>query len=492
MLQPAPVPTAFDRLFIGGEFVMPVGGSGIESINPAVGKNWTSVAMAEARDVAAAVDAAQAAFRSGPWRKFTGVQRARLLEELARRIEADAETLALIDSTDNGKPIALCRLDAANAAYWFRYFAGLADKLHGEQLPVTANDWAYTILEPLGVVAAIIPWNSPVLIAAWKLAPALAAGNTVVLKPSELAPASCLRLAELVRDAGFPPGVVNIVPGFGRTAGEALASHPAVAKISFTGSDATAKHLGAVAAQDFKSVTMECGGKAPFIVFPDADLGDAAAKAVGGMFVNAGQQCTVAARVLVHRKIFDDFTAQYLRQVAALGFGDPADPKNTAGAIVSEGQLARINRYLGIAKTEGAAILTGGPGYVPADPRLKDGYWVQPTVITGLGQQSSVCQDEIFGPVAVLQPFEDEDDAISQANATRYGLTSGVFTNDIRRAHRVASRLEAGIVWVNTYRRIVPGLPYGGVKNSGIGREGGIDALRAYTRTKSVIVDATP
>lgn len=489
-IETAAIRTEFAHLFVGGEFVQPLDGSIVESVNPATGKVWATVAMGGVKDIDAAVAAARHSFCSGPWRKYSGSQRSRLLEDLARRIETDAEALAEIDSTDNGKPIALCRGDAANAALWFRYFAGLADKLNGERLALSSTDWAYTVPEPLGVVAAIIPWNSPVLLAAWKLAPALAAGNTVVLKPSEHASASCLRLAALIRDAGFPSGVVNVVPGLGHIAGEALAAHPDVAKISFTGSDATAKRIGSVAAQAFKSVTMECGGKAPLIVFADADPSDAAAKAVGGMFVNAGQQCTVAARVLVERRIHEDFRREYLRQVEQLGFGDPADPKNIAGAIVSAGQRDRVNRYLDIATSEGGRFLVGGPGYVPRDPRLKDGYWVQPTVIEGIGQTSQVCQDEIFGPVAMLQAFDDEDEAIEMANATRYGLTSGVFTNDIRRAHRVAARIEAGIVWINTYRRLGPGLPYGGVKSSGIGREGGSDALRAYTKIKSIIVDA--
>ena len=293
----------FDRLFIGGEFVAPVDGAKIHSINPATGAVWTDVASATAEDIDRAVAAADRAFRSGPWRKMTGGERGRLMDEFARRVVADVDRLATIESTDNGKPITLCRGDVANVGVWLRYFAGLADKIHGERMPLSADDWAYTIPEPLGVVGAIVAWNSPLLLAAWKLGPALAAGNTVVLKPSELAPASSLRLAELAREAGLPPGVINVVPGFGPTAGEALVNHPSVAKLSFTGSDATGRRVAEAAGRGMKSVTLECGGKAPLIVFEDADIDEAAAKAVGGMFVNAGQQCTVASRVFVQSQI---------------------------------------------------------------------------------------------------------------------------------------------------------------------------------------------
>jgi acyl-CoA reductase-like NAD-dependent aldehyde dehydrogenase len=479
----------FDRLFIGGEFVAPVDGAKIASINPATGAVWADVASAAAEDIDRAVAAADRAFRSGPWRKMTGGERGRLMEEFARRVVADVDRLATIESTDNGKPITLCRGDVANVGVWLRYFAGLADKMHGERIPLSADDWAYTIPEPLGVVGAIVAWNSPLLLAAWKLGPALAAGNTVVLKPSELAPASSLRLAELARDAGLPPGVINVVPGFGPTAGEALVTHPSVAKLSFTGSDATGRRVAEAAGRGMKSVTLECGGKAPLIVFEDADIDEAAAKAVGGMFVNAGQQCTVASRVLVQRPIYDRFVDRYLESVRGVAYGDPADPKTLVGAIVSQKQLDKIRRALKIARDEGAEILAGGSERAPSDPRLANGYWIEPTVLAGVNPQSSVFQDEIFGPVVLIQPFADEDDAIELANSVRYGLVSGVFTRDIRRAHRVASRLEAGLVWVNTYRRLHPSLPYGGVKQSGLGREGGLDALRAYTRVKSVIVD---
>jgi acyl-CoA reductase-like NAD-dependent aldehyde dehydrogenase len=480
---------AFDRLFIGGEFVAPSGGAKIESINPATGKVWADVASAGPDDVDHAVAAADRAFRRGPWRKMTGGERGRLMEEFARRVVADVDRLATIESTDNGKPITLCRGDVANVGVWLRYFAGLSDKIHGERMPLSADDWAYTIPEPLGVVGAIVAWNSPLLLAAWKLAPALAAGNTVVLKPSELAPASSLRLAELAREAGFPPGVVNVVPGVGASAGEALVAHPSVAKVSFTGSDATGRRVAEAAGRGMKSVTLECGGKAPLIVFADADIDDAAAKAVGGMFVNAGQQCTVPSRVFVQKTIYDQFLDRYLRSVQSVAFGDPADPKTLVGAIVSAGQLDKIRRALKTAREEGVEFVVGGRERAPADPRLAEGYWIEPTVLAGVNPQSAVFQDEIFGPVVLIQPFTDEDDAIELANSVRYGLVSGVFTNDIRRAHRVASHLEAGLVWVNTYRRLHPSLPYGGVKQSGLGRESGLDALRAYTRVKSVVVD---
>jgi len=481
--------TGFDRQFFGGEFVSSSGGELMDSVNPATGAVWVQVPAGTADDASAAVEAANRAFRHPDWNGMTGGQRARLLMALADILDREAEALAVIESTDNGKPISLCRGDIAGAAMWLRYYAGLADKLHGEYIPFSATERAYTFPHPLGVVAAIIPWNSPILLAAWKLAPALAAGNTIVLKPSELASASCFRLAEFSREAGFPPGVINVISGTGVEAGEALVRHPDVAKISFTGSDVTARRIGRIAAEGLKPTTMECGGKAPFIVFSDADIADAAEKAVQGMFVNAGQQCTVASRVLVQSSVYDEFLDRYLTLVGQLPYGDPADPKTIVGAIVSPAQLARINRYIEIARQENVTFLAGEKQSSPKGRNLEGGYWVRPTVLTGVQTKSLVFQDEIFGPVVVIQSFDDEDEAVELANSVRYGLVSGVFTNDIRRAHRVAERLSAGIVWVNTYRKIAPSFPYGGFKDSGLGRENGLNALRAYTQTKSVILD---
>ncbi|MEA2278529.1 MAG: (Z)-2-((N-methylformamido)methylene)-5-hydroxybutyrolactone dehydrogenase [Solirubrobacteraceae bacterium] len=481
----------FDGLYIDGAFTPPIEGTRIDSVNPATGEVWTSVAAAEAADVDRAVQAAHTAFTSGPWSRTTPTERGRALAELGRLIDEAADELADIDSTDNGKPITQARMDVANAANWLRYFAGAADKLSGEYLPLSSSDWAYTMPQPLGVVGAIIPWNSPLLIAAWKLGPALATGNTVVLKPSEHAPASCLRLAALVEQAGFPAGVVNVVPGYGATAGDALVSHELVAKISFTGSERTARGIGAIAAQHFKRLTTECGGKAPFLVFSDADLPRAVEKAVGGMFVNAGQQCTVASRVLVQQARYDEFLERYVERAAALKVGDPADPATEVGAIVSTRQLERIEHYLSVAREEGADFHLGGGRHHPDADRLADGYYVQPTVLSGVRPESPVCQDEIFGPVVTVQPFSTEDEAVALANGVRYGLVAGVWTGDVGRAHRVAARLDAGVVWVNTYRRLHPSLPYGGFKTSGIGRENGLDALREYTQVKSVVVDTT-
>ncbi|WP_214367685.1 aldehyde dehydrogenase family protein [Pseudonocardia sp. H11422] len=482
----------FSRLYIDGEFVPPVGDTQIESIDPATGRVWAAVAAAGEPDVERAATAAHTAFTTGPWPGMTGTERGRLLTELARLIDDDADELARIDSTDNGKPLGHARADAAGAAAWLRYFAGAADKIQGDYIHLSESDWAYTVPQPLGAVAAIIPWNSPVLTAAWKLGPALAAGNTVVLKPSELAPASCLRLAELVDKAGFPPGVINVVPGYGSTAGAALVAHERVAKISFTGSERTAQGIGAVAAHTSKRITTECGGKAPFIVFADADLSAAVDKAVGGGFVNAGQQCTVASRVLVQDECFSEFVDRYVRRAGTLRVGDPADPATEVGAIVSARQQERIEHYIGVARREGAEFRLGGDRHQPGDPRLAGGYFMQPTVLTGVDPASSVCQDEIFGPVVTIAPFSDEDHAVTLANDVRYGLVSGVWTRDIGRAHRVASRLDAGVVWINTYRRLHPAIPYGGFKMSGNGRENGLDALLAYTEQKSVIVDTTP
>lgn len=481
--------TQFDKLFIDGEFVAPVDGGYIDSVDPATGEIWARVAEASAVDVEKAVVAAHRAFRGEPWRSLTATQRGRQLAKLADLIERDLDELSVIESQDNGKPISNARADVANCANWFRYYAGAADKVSGEQLPISEATWAYTVRVPLGVVAAIIPWNSPLPILSWKLAPALAAGNSVVLKPSELAPASSLRVAALFAEAGFPPGVVNIVPGFGDPAGTALTSNPLVAKISFTGSDRTGRAVAQVAAQRFTRITTECGGKAPFVVFADADLKDAVEKAVGGMFVNAGQQCTVASRVLVEQSVYDEFVAAYVARVAALRVGDPADPATEVGAIVSEGQLDRIRGFLKLARDEGVTILLGGDTFTPPDARLRDGYYVEPTVLTDVAVDSSLYQDEIFGPVVILSSFSDEADAVRLANGVRYGLVAGVFTGDPKRAHRVAAQLDAGVIWLNTYRLLHPSLPYGGFKMSGVGRENGLEALRAYTELKSIVVE---
>jgi acyl-CoA reductase-like NAD-dependent aldehyde dehydrogenase len=492
--ETADLPTThedFDGLFIDGAFVPSAGNGRIESVNPATGAVWTSVEAAEGPDVDRAVNAAHAAFTSGPWPAMNATERGRLLLELARLIDEEREELARVDSTDNGKPISQARMDVVNAANWFRYFAGAADKLSGEHLPLSGDEWAYTVAQPLGVVAAIIPWNSPLLIAAWKLAPALAVGNTVVLKPSELASVSCLRLAALLARAGFPPGVVNVVPGHGPTAGAALVSHELVAKVSFTGSEATGKRIGAAAAGEMKRVTLECGGKAPFIVFSDADIVGAVEKSVAGMFVNAGQQCTVASRVLVQRDRYDEFVERYVELAARLRVGDPSDPLTEVGAIVSPGQLERIEGFLRTSRREGADCELGGGRFEPVDERLRGGYYMAPTVLTNVGTESGLWQDEIFGPVVVLRPFDSEAEAVALANGVRYGLTAGVWTSDAGRAHRVAARIDAGLVWVNTYRRLGPSLPYGGFKASGIGRENGLQVLTDYVQTKSVVIDSS-
>lgn len=481
--------TRFDELYIDGGYVAPGDGELIESVNPATGTRWATVASAGPRDVDTAVTAADRAFRDSSWAGLTASQRGRLLLRLADLVERDLEELAQVESNDNGKPISNCRADVANAANWFRYYGGAADKLGGEQLPMSSTTWAYTVRVPLGVVAAIIPWNSPLVILSWKLAPALAAGNTVVLKPSELAGASCLKVAALFAEAGFPKGVVNIVPGYGHSAGAALTAHPLVAKISFTGSTGTAQRIGAVAAQSFTRLTTECGGKAPLLVFADADLDDAVDKAVGGMFVNAGQQCTVAARVLVQREIYDEFLAAYVKRVSKLKVGDPLDPDTQVGAIVSTGQLDRIERFLKLAHGDGVTIQCGGSRLRPSDERVQDGFFVEPTVLTDVDVTSPLYQEEIFGPVVIVAPFDDEESAIELANGVRYGLVAGVFTKDSRRAHRVAARLDAGVIWLNTYRQLHPSLPYGGFKMSGLGRENGLEALHAYTELKSVVID---
>jgi len=488
-LSSAPATTGglrrFPELFIGGEWVEPRSGRVIASIDPATEQVWAEVAEADAADVDAAVNGAREAL-DGPWgRTITPAQRGRFLFQLADLVRRDADVLADIETSDNGKTLRDTRGEMLRAADWLTFYGGAADKVRGAHVPVDDHTLAYTRREPVGVVGAILPWNSPISLASWKLGPALATGNTVVLKPAELTPASALHLASLVQEAGFPPGVVNVVPGFGETAGAALAAHPGVDKISFTGEHRTARKIMQSAAVNLKRCSFECGGKSPFLVFDDADLDRAITIAVHSAFRSTGQSCSLASRAFVQRGVYERFATAVAERAERIRVGSPRDPKTHIGPHTSAEQLDKTMSHIASAREDGFRLLAGGRR--PAG--LDHGYYVRPTVFADVDNGSRLASEEVFGPVLAVIPFDTEDDAVTMANDTRYGLVGGLFTGDVARAHRVAAGIRAGLVSVNTFRPIHPALPYGGFKLSGLGRENGLEVLDEYTETKSVVVD---
>jgi acyl-CoA reductase-like NAD-dependent aldehyde dehydrogenase len=475
----------WDRLFIGGQSVLPHSGRVIESIDPSTEDVWAHIPEADGHDVDLAVAAARDALR-GPWRRtVTPTQRGALLYRLGELLRRDADRLAEIESRDNGKPFRDTRGEMLRAAEWFTYFAGAADKIRGAQVPVSEAAHAYTRRQPVGVVGAILPWNSPISLASWKLAPALAAGNTVVVKPAELTSASALALADIIVEAGFPDGVVNIVPGLGAVAGAALASHPGVDKISFTGEHRTAQAIMAAAANNLKRISFECGGKSPYIVFADADLDRALSVAVHSAFRSTGQSCSLASRIFVERAIYEDFAQSVAQRADRIRVGMPFNPRTHIGPHTSAAQLDKTNTFIEYGKAAGFRLLTGGG----RPPGLERGYFVAPTVFADVDPSSRLGQEEVFGPVLSVLPFDSEDEVVALANDTHYGLVGGLWTSDVSRAHRVAAQLDCGLVSVNTFRPILPNLPYGGFKLSGIGRENGLEVLDEYTETKAVYVD---
>jgi aldehyde dehydrogenase (NAD+) len=471
------------KLFVDGSFVDARSGKTFETVNPATEEVLAVVAEADAADVDLAVAAARRAFDDGPWPRMRARDRGRLLYKLAELIDRERTDLAVLESLDNGKPIVETRaVDVPSAIEVFAYYAGWADKLGGETIPQSEGFFTYTMREPHGVCGQIIPWNFPLLMAAWKLAPALACGNTCVLKPAEQTPLSALRLAELVREAGFPDGVVNVLPGFGPTAGAAIVRHPDVDKIAFTGSTEIGRTIQREAAGTLKSVSLELGGKSPNIVFADADLEAAVEGALRGVFFNQGEVCCAGSRLLVEAPVRDRFVEALARRAARIRVGDPLDERTEMGAQISEEQFDKILGYIDAGKRAGARLVTGGQR---ARPR---GYFVQPTVFDDVSSDMRIAREEIFGPVVATMTFRDLDEAIRIGNDTRYGLAAAVWTRDVKKAHRAVRALRAGTVWVNTYNAFDAAMPFGGYKESGIGRELGRHALDLYTQTKSVWV----
>jgi acyl-CoA reductase-like NAD-dependent aldehyde dehydrogenase len=469
------------RLFIDGEFRDSLSGKTFRSVNPATEEVLTEVAEADAADVDTAVTAARRAFESGAWPGMRPRDRGRLLHRLAELLDRDREELAMLETLDNGKPISETRsVDLPSAIEVFDYYAGWADKISGETIDQGPGVFTYTMREPHGVCGQIIPWNFPLLMAAWKLAPALCCGNTCVLKPAEQTPLTALKLAELTVEAGFPPGVINVLPGYGPTAGQAIVRHRGVDKVAFTGSTEVGRIIQREAAQTLKSVSLELGGKSPNIVFSDADMDAAVEGALRGIFFNQGEVCSAGSRLLVEKGVHDRFVEKLTARAERIRVGDPLRPDTEMGAQVSREQLEKILGYIEGGRRSGARLRTGG------GRASERGYFVQPTVFDQVGADTRIAREEIFGPVVAVMPFRDVDDALAMGNDTAYGLAAAVWTRDIRKAHRAARALRAGTVWVNTYNAFDAAVPFGGYKESGIGRELGRNALDLYTQTKSV------
>jgi aldehyde dehydrogenase (NAD+) len=472
-------------MFIGGEWVDAISREHFESDNPYTGKPWALIPRGGSADADRAVQAARKAFTSGEWPKLNATKRGALLRKLGDLITEKSKALAEIEVRDNGKLYAEMSAQTAYMAQWYYYYGGLADKIEGHVIPSDKPDtFNYTRYEPLGVVAAIIPWNSPLLLLAWKLAPALAAGNTVVIKPSEFTSASALEFMKLVEQAGFPPGVVNVVTGFGAEVGTPLVEHPLVAKIAFTGSDATGQRIYEAAARGLKRVSMELGGKSPNIVFDDAHLDNAVKGVISGIFAATGQTCIAGSRLLVQRTVHDRFVEKLVAFARSAKMGDPMSLDTQVGPVTNPPQFEKILRYIDIAKTEGATPVLGGAR--ATRPECGDGWFVEPTIFTGVKNAMRIAQEEVFGPVLAVIPFEDEEDAIAIGNDVVYGLAAGVWTQSMRRSLMMAERLQAGTVWVNTYRAVSYLSPFGGYKRSGIGRESGQEMIKEYLQTKSV------
>ncbi len=477
------------KMLIGGKWVAAQSGKNFDVFNPATGEVMARVAEGDKAEVDLAVKAARKAFDDGPWRKMTASDRSRMIWKLAELIEQNGDELATLESMDNGKPRTIARAaDVPLTAEIFRYMAGWCTKLEGSTIPLSVpytpgvQYLAYTLREPVGVVAQIIPWNFPLLMAAWKLAPALASGCTVVLKPAEQTPMTALRLGELFQEAGFPDGVVNVVTGFGETAGAALAAHPDVDKVAFTGSTEVGRLILQAAAGNLKKVSLELGGKSPNVIFKDCDTEIAIAGASNAIFFNHGQCCAAGSRLYIEKSIFDKVVDGVAAHAGKIRVGPGMDAKTQMGPLVSAEQLERVSGFLDSGTGEGARALAGGKRHGTA------GYFFQPTVLVDTKPHMKVVQEEIFGPVVTAMPFDNPDEITSAANASIYGLAAGIWTNDISKAHTMAAQLRAGTVWINCYNIFDAAMPFGGYKQSGWGREMGKEALELYTETKSVCV----
>jgi aldehyde dehydrogenase (NAD+) len=475
-----------DRLFIGNEFVAALDGGTVDVINPHDCSVIAAVAEARANDVDRAVDAADDALPA--WRAMAAADRGRLLLRLADAIDSHGEELAELESRNTGHPLRdSIGLDVPRTAACFRYFGGMADKLQGDVIPVEPGFVNYVTREPLGVVGAIVPWNFPLMFCSWKLGPALAAGNTAVMKPSEITPLTTLRLAELMVDVGLPPGVVNVVPGYGNTAGEAIARHPGIAKVAFTGSTAVGHRIVEYSASNLKRVQLELGGKGANIVFDDADLAAAVNGSAFAIFHNQGQACIAGSRLLLHESVADEFLDRFIALARSIRLGNQLDPTTEMGPLTSPLHRDRVLSFVKVALDEGAEILTGGRA--PDDSELAKGCYVEPTVVRAASPADRVCREEVFGPFATVLTFRSDDEALELANAVKYGLGGGLWTANLGRAHRFASQLRSGMVWVNSYKRVSPASPFGGTGLSGYGREMGFEAMREYTETKSVWIN---
>ncbi|MGS1097206.1 aldehyde dehydrogenase family protein (plasmid) [Aquamicrobium terrae] len=471
------------KLIIDGRRVESVSGRHFETLNPATGQPFARVSAAGVEDVEIAVRAARVAL-SGPWGSMKPSERGALLLRLADLIRRDQDELAEIESMDAGKPVsAIRRQDLPAVLDTVTYYAGMADKINGQVIPTRPDALTYTVREPVGVVAAIVPWNFPMMIGMWKVAPALACGCTLVVKPAEITSLSMLKIGELAMEAGFPEGVFNVTTGSGRTIGQALIDHPDVDKVTFTGSPGVGRTILHAAAGNFKRVTLELGGKSANIIFSDADLDAAVRAAASGIFFNAGQVCSAGSRILAHEAVYDEVVERLAARANSLRMGDPLETSTSLGPVVSEAQMHSVLDYIEVGRREGAHVVTGGKR------AGEEGYYIQPTVFSGVRHDMRISQEEIFGPVAAVIPFRDEDDAIRMANGTLYDLAAGIWTADIARAHRFTKRLRAGTVWVNTFGPTDVRLPWGGSRDSGFGREHGEAAIDNYTEPKAVWIN---
>lgn len=476
------------QLFINGTWTNPICNSWFDTVNPFTGKAWAEIPRSSAEDANAAVAAAHEALTKGAWADMTATQRGLLLHRLGDLIARDAKKLAEIEVQDNGKLLAEMYGQLNYVPQWFYYYGGLADKIQGTTLPLDKKGYfSFTRNEPLGVVVAITPWNSPLLLAAWKIAPALAAGCSVVIKPSEFTSASTLELMNLFVEAGFPPGVVNVVTGYGNEIGATLVEHPLVQKITFTGSDITGKAINEQAGKQLKYTSMELGGKSPNIIFEDADIEQAVYGAISGIFAATGQTCIAGSRLLVQESIYDQVVDKLLAIAKTAKMGNPMDSTTQVGPITTQAQYKKVLDYIAIAHADGAKLLLGG---TPANkPECEQGWFIEPTIFGDVKNTMRIAQEEVFGPVLAILKFKDEEEAVSIANDVRFGLAAAAWTKDMGRAIRMSEKLKAGTVWINTYRAVSFMAPFGGYKDSGLGRENGIDAIKEYLQVKTVWIN---